>query len=411
MMSATLALLLSASVGPAALGQSKAVHRDGLIVVMKGNRPTNERPTELGPPVYYLMINRTYFGNSYVPEDDTPPWLLRKPTTYYHQRGIVGHLLGGGATPEELAAGDARRAASVTALAATFGSSMVSAWAEPPIAVVGMHTGTIASYARPFQIIDFYERDPKIVALSKPPRGGTAYFRNIQQAIERGARVRVFEGDVRTSIEKAPKGYYQRMFVEMSQRAYLEDVETELITVEGLAACLEAVRPDGVVALHTSSRYLNLPQAIGRSAKEAGARALVVKDEGGRSWGRPGRPKQKEDDDHFGSEWVLVSRDADVINGLRRIGGQQLHVSVCNVGENAWTDKGPNPLRNVVRDLDPRQLHFGERILDVLDEVLPSHTIADFRIATFVNGYFNFLAAATARSLDRGDAKLLRQSK
>src|SRR5205823_9533142 len=46
--------------------------------------------------------------------------------------------------------------------------SLASAWSEPPIATVGLGTGTMASYGRPYQHVHFYEIDNQIRRLSLP---------------------------------------------------------------------------------------------------------------------------------------------------------------------------------------------------------------------------------------------------
>ena len=42
----------------------------------------------------------------------------------------------------------------------------MTAWSEPPIATIGLGTGTMASYGRPYQQVHFYEIDNQILRFS-----------------------------------------------------------------------------------------------------------------------------------------------------------------------------------------------------------------------------------------------------
>ena len=48
-------------------------------------------------------------------------------------------------------------------------ATLASAWSEPPYATIGLGTGTMASYSRPYQHLTFYEIDEHIRNFSLPP--------------------------------------------------------------------------------------------------------------------------------------------------------------------------------------------------------------------------------------------------
>ena len=52
--------------------------------------------------------------------------------------------------------------------------------------MVGLGTGTLASYAKPGQKADIYEIDPAVLRLSDPPEGGERYFWYLHDARKRG---------------------------------------------------------------------------------------------------------------------------------------------------------------------------------------------------------------------------------
>src|SRR5262245_60387636 len=97
----------------------------------------------------------------------------RLATTYYHREGPLGEVLEKFVwfrDKENTYPSDARLPASlVSNLAATYGSPfapLATVWSEPPIGIVDLGVGTLASYARPLQTMDFYERNEAIKDLS-----------------------------------------------------------------------------------------------------------------------------------------------------------------------------------------------------------------------------------------------------
>src|SRR5262249_53400042 len=78
---------------------------------------------------------------------------------------------------------DARMPASLVGAAANaLGTSnlplgqFIDLWSEPPYAIIGLGTGTMASYSRPYQHCHYYEIDNHIRRLSLPVDTGKIYF-------------------------------------------------------------------------------------------------------------------------------------------------------------------------------------------------------------------------------------------
>jgi len=96
--------------------------------------------------------------------------------------------------------------------------AIIEPWSEPPYATIGLGTGTMASYSRPYQFMTYYEIDDVIRGFSVPEksdeqgvepidfgikgpyRHGTR-FTYLQNAIWRGANLEVVMGDARLSLE------------------------------------------------------------------------------------------------------------------------------------------------------------------------------------------------------------------
>ncbi len=202
------------------------------------------------PPEYhYLMHGTTHHGLNY----QKPQELRRLATTYYHRYGPVGVIFerfNWFPGPQNTYWADARMPASLAAVGNDPMVSLVNLWSEPPYACIGLGTGTMASYARPYQHMTFYEIDNKIRRFSLPmPKTGLyfqsakkPYYNYLRDAIDRGAMIEVMMGDARQSMRLDVEA--AREF-ERSGRKY---VDGELKRVEG--------SPDSKVALEDPTLFL-----------------------------------------------------------------------------------------------------------------------------------------------------------
>jgi tryptophan-rich sensory protein len=287
-------------------------------------------PSEVGE-FYYLMHGTTYHGRNY----HEPKELQRLATTYYHRKGPVGAIMerfNWAPGPQNTFWADARLPAAMVGLGATplgVGSmpleQIANAYSEPPIATIGLGTGTMASYGRPFQHVVFYEIDDAVRNFSLPPDGSEAktYFNYLKGAKERGAGVEVIMGDAALSMRlEDPKltkhypkrqGYYKAIVVD----AFSSDaIPVHLITKEAIQLYLDKLAPDGVILVHTSNRHLDLPRPVTDIAKDLKLDWRVGKD-GGRRGGRgeEGTPYLG----HFGSEYVMLAHKDGVLQDLYKL--------------------------------------------------------------------------------------------
>jgi hypothetical protein len=283
-------------------------------------------------------------------QNDKTAW-SRQPTTYYHPNGPVGLAMNriNWFSSEDIHAGDARLPASVIAIGATSPLDMLaSAWSEPPIGVVMMNNGTPAAYAHPFQCVDFFESNPKIVGLS---RGKEKQFTYIEEAQRRGAHVRVFEGNERRSVEKnGPTKFYHILVVDTS-RGHPGVPSKELLTTEAMQAYFNALADDGILCVHTSSRDFRLEEIVAATAHSQGLANLHIHD-----------GIFDSDTGHYTSDWILIARRPQALEPVReladrhnerairrmpheKIDVRQIPISSANV----WTDSGSNSLSSVRR--------------------------------------------------------------
>jgi spermidine synthase len=152
---------------------------------------------------------------------------------------------------------------------------------------IGLGVGTIAAYSKPGDTYRFYEINPDV------DRIAGEYFTYLKDA--KGAQ-QVVLGDGRISLERELANKNRQRFDILSVDAFSGDgIPVHLLTREAFALYWEHLRPDGILALHITSRYFDLSRVIRALAREFGKRALWIKDLSDREKGN----------DY--SEWVLVT--------------------------------------------------------------------------------------------------------
>jgi hypothetical protein len=260
----------------------------------------------------------------------------RLATTYYHRfgpAGIVMEKYNWFPGPQNTFRSDARMPAAMAALAAADlgGSIMPTAaltgmWSEPPFATIGLGTGTMASYGRAFQHCHYYEIDNHIRRLSLPAPGHTMWFNYLQYAKDRGTEVQVLMGDARLRMampynshyidpEKGggPDNFYHMMVVD----AFSSDaIPAHLITKQAIQMYFTKLTEEGILCVHTSNRFVNLPKVVAAVSKDLGLSYLRGRDNYERD---KGNPNDIENIGHFTSEWVMVARKPEYLTKLEEI--------------------------------------------------------------------------------------------
>ncbi len=295
----------------------------------------------------------------------------RMPTTYYHSHGPLGMVFqkfNWFPGPVNTYRADARLPASLVAQGALLGpETMLNLlgvlWSEPPVGVIGMESGTVASYARPFQRFDFFEQTKEIIELHERT---PAYFSFISQARSRGAAISVFHGSPRQQLaQHAPDKYYQLLIMEACSGEDGEKLALDLLTREGIAECMRRVADDGVLCVHASHRYIDLPLILAAIGRDLQMYVRVGHDLApATTWG--GREVGLDEVGHSSSEWVVFARHKRILDEvcktpsnyeelfkkseyLYRYYRSYPYWSTPKVSKNLWTDKGPNLLHGVLR--------------------------------------------------------------
>ncbi len=184
------------------------------------------------------------------------------------------------------------------------------------IGIVGLGTGTLASYGRPGDTIRFYEINPEILRLAK---NFFTYLRDCP------AKVDVVLGDARISMEREKDQGKLQNYDILAVDAFSSDaIPVHLLTRECYEIYRSHLKPDGILALHISSRYFDLTPVV-RSLAELhssdGMQALMISS--------PSNSKQGID----ASDWVLLTSNREFI-----------HASEVRKVVRPWTAEDRSPL-------------------------------------------------------------------
>jgi SAM-dependent methyltransferase len=186
------------------------------------------------------------------------------------------------------------------------------------VGVIGLGTGTLASYGRLGDYYRFYEINPLVLQLA------TTQFFFLPDC---KAKHDVAMGDARLSLEREAPENFDVLAVD----AFSSDsIPVHLLTREAMQLYFRHLQPDGILAVHISNRYLDLqPVLMGESQNLGKAARLVDTDD-------------DETQDVFGATWVLLASNADVFREGELLTAVDLHPSRT---VRLWTDDYSNLFR------------------------------------------------------------------
>ena len=163
------------------------------------------------------------------------------------------------------------------------------------IGVVGLGVGTIATFGRLGDTVRFYDINPDVVRLSLGPHRVFTYVTDC------AGKVDVVQGDARLSLERELAERKPQRFDVLAIDAFSSDsIPVHLLTREAVSVYLaHLARPDGILAVHISNRYLDLEPVVKSIADDLHLDAsLIDVEDGGTFWG---------------STWILLSPEGDVL--------------------------------------------------------------------------------------------------
>jgi len=153
------------------------------------------------------------------------------------------------------------------------------------VGVIGLGAGTLTAYGRPIDHYTVYDINPLVLKIAQ------TQFTFLLDCL---APHEVELGDARLTMEREPVKHFDVLAVD----AFSGDaIPVHLLTREAFQLYWRHLKPDGVLAVHVSNRYLSLAPVVAMGAEEEHKTARIVNFE------TDDRSATEESD----SDWVLVS--------------------------------------------------------------------------------------------------------
>jgi SAM-dependent methyltransferase len=162
------------------------------------------------------------------------------------------------------------------------------------IGLLGLGVGTITAYGKPGDYVRIYEIDPQVTQIAAQP------FTYLATS---DAKIDVVMGDGRLSMENEPPQHFDFLIMD----AFSSDaVPVHLLTKEAFEIYQRHLKPDGVILVNISNRYLNLRPVVENAARAFHYESHHIDCEDGVG-----------DDDSedawwlYGNTWMVLSKNRD----------------------------------------------------------------------------------------------------
>jgi hypothetical protein len=175
----------------------------------------------------------------------------------------------------------------------------------------------MAAHGRRGDVVRFYEINPQVVRLSCPE-----YFTYREES---PAVVKVMLGDARVSMEQELRSGQGQHYDVLAVDAFSSDsIPIHLLTKECCDVYWQHLRPDGILALHISNRFLNLGGvARGLAESRPGCQALLIENGG-------------DNEGADASTWVLLTCNPRFLEAAEIAGDAENHIPSRVT---PWTDE------------------------------------------------------------------------
>jgi hypothetical protein len=165
------------------------------------------------------------------------------------------------------------------------------------VGVIGLGAGTLAAYGKKRDSFRFYEINPQVIEIAN------GWFTFLKQS---PAKSEIVLGDARVSLESEASQQFDVLAVD----AFSGDaIPVHLLTKEAFAVYFRQLKPDGILAVHTSNTYLNLAPVVKLVAEDAAYATRLI---------------ASEEDPLMlisSADWVLVTRNQRFLNAPETFAG------------------------------------------------------------------------------------------
>ena len=162
------------------------------------------------------------------------------------------------------------------------------------IGLVGLGTGTLAAHGQTGDYLRIYEINPAVKELA---------LHRFSYLANTPAKVDIVLGDARLSMEQELAANQPQQFDLLALDAFSSDaIPVHLLTKESFELYLHELKPDGVIAVHTSNRYLDLRPVVENLAKHFNLGIAVISDDDEKDWWI------------YRTTWILVTKNQAMLD-------------------------------------------------------------------------------------------------
>ena len=198
---------------------------------------------------------RSFFGVHKVVDRADGVRVLQHGTTIHGAERMIDIEAGSGVRPVPLTYFHAN-----SATVQTIAAARARTGGPITVAIIGLGAGTLACYSEPGDDWTYYEIDPAVIDIARDPNRFT-YLSACAPEMP------IVLGDARLTLADAPDAQYDVILVD----AFASDtMPVHLMTKEAMAIYLRKLKPEGIVALHVSSRYMELVSVVAGIAQANG---------------------------------------------------------------------------------------------------------------------------------------------
>ncbi len=133
------------------------------------------------------------------------------------------------------------------------------------IGVIGLGVGTVATYGKTGDRITFYEVDPKIEVVAKT----YFHFLGASQAV---VNVILGDGRLKLKAQKSPQ-FYDILIVDAFNG---DSIPVHLLTREAFQLYSTHIKPDGLLVVHISNRFLDLHPVVNNIGMDLGLHPITL---------------------------------------------------------------------------------------------------------------------------------------
>ena len=193
------------------------------------------------------------------------------------------------------------------------------------LGMLGLGTGTLATYSKPGDDYRLYEINPVVMNLAE---GEGDYFSFLANS---KANIHTVLGDARISLERELAESGSNQFDLLVLDTFSSDaIPVHLVTSEAFEIYIRHLAPDGIIAAHISNEHLDLRPVFYQLAQANNLKMVVIQSPG------------NEDELSFPATWVLLARDGDLFANPQFANRAEASSEYANSPVRVWTDDYSN---------------------------------------------------------------------